>query len=168
MEAALAVPGERDPAAAVDGALDEEELARELRAGAVDRAGTDERGRKRAVEQRLLEFGLTSRVRRVSGLRSSLRLEDRHRHDRRLTALPVERPALVVGVDRGGRDDDERADEPLETVELLAVLAAHGDGVEDDVGARSERRPQLGVVLPVGDDRLDAELREPCGQLARP
>src|SRR3954469_10391568 len=44
---------------------------------------------------------------------------------------PVERAARVVGVDRGGRDDDERADEALESVELLAVLAIHGDAVVD-------------------------------------
>ena len=55
---------------------------------------------------------------------------------------------------------------PSSAVELLAVLAIHGDGIEDDVGARAERRPQLGVVRPVGHDRLDAELREPGGQRA--
>ena len=101
VEAALAVPRERDAAAAVDGALDEEELARSLRARPVDRAGADERRRQRPGEQRLLELRLLRRVRRVSGLGRPLGLEDRHGQLRRLAALPVERPALVVGVDRG-------------------------------------------------------------------
>ena len=156
-----------DSPAPVDGALDEEELARELRAGAVDRAGADEGRGQRALEQRLLELGLLRRVRGVTGLRRPLGLEDRHGQPRRLAALPVERPAFVVGVDRARRDDDERADETLQAVELLAVPAMHGDGVEDDLGAFSERSPQLGVVVPVGHDRLDAKLREPCGQRAR-
>ena len=129
-------------------------------------AGADEGRGQRAVEQRLLELGLLRRVRGVAGLRRPLGLEDRHGQLRRIAALPVERPALVVGVDRGGRDDDERADEALEAVELLAVLAIHRDGVEDDVRAGSERRPQLRVVRPVGHDRLDAELGEPFGQRA--
>ena len=167
MEAALAVPRERDSPAVVDGALDEEELARELRAGAVDRAGADEGRGQRALEQRLLELGLLRRVRGVTGLRGPLGLEDRHGQPRRLAALPVERPAFVVGVDRARRDDDERADETLQAIELLAVLAMHGDGVEHEVGAIADDGTQLRVVLPVGHDRLDAALREPCGQRAR-
>jgi hypothetical protein len=166
VEAALALPGERDAAASVDGALDEEELARVLRPRPVDGARADERGRQGAVQQRLLELGLRRRIGRITGLRRRLRLGDRHGQPRQLAALTVERPAVVVGVDRSGRDDDEGTDEAVECVELLPVPAVHGDGVVDDVRAGAERGPQLRIVGPVGRDRLDAELEEPLGQRA--
>ena len=91
---------------------------------------------------------------------------------RRLAALAVERAALVVGVDRGGRDDDQRADETVEAVELLAVLAIHRHAVVDDVRAGPERGPQLRVVRAVGRRptrrRAPRALRAACPSATRP
>ena len=51
-------------------------------------------------------------------------------------------------------------------VELVAVLAAERDHVDDDVRTVPDRREQLGVVGAVGLRRAHAELREPVGQRA--
>jgi hypothetical protein len=166
VEATLASPRDGDAAAIVEGALDEIELARVLHTSAVYGAGPDEGRGQRPMEQRLLELCLVRRVRCRAGLRRRLGLEDRHGKLRRFAALPVERPTLVVGVDRGGRDDDERADEAVERVELHPMCAMHGHAVVDHVRTGADRGPQLAVVLAVGRNRLDAELLEAVGQCA--
>jgi hypothetical protein len=83
---------------------------------------------------------------------------DRYRELRELLGefRLIEGSAISVGVDRGARDDDDRADEVFKREQLLRVLPLEGDEVDQDVRASAERLLQRGRVGAVDLDVLDS------------
>jgi len=68
----------------------------------------------------------------------------------------LERSSVTIGVDGGGRDDNERPDQLLQSEQLLGVLSLEGDEVDQDIRALAERLLEGGRIGTVDLDVLDA------------
>ena len=159
MEPALTTVAENHIAPLVQDAFDEIPFPHTA-ARAVDGSGTNQSRREGVLfQENLLDRRLLGRVSRFSGLDRGLGpFADRDRKPRELLGRfrLVEGSPLVVGVDGGGRDDNERADEILQRKQLFGVRFLEGYEVDEDVRARGERLPQSRCIGPVDVGVLDA------------
>src|SRR5439155_26480756 len=110
------------------------------------------------------ELRLLRRVRVVAGRNRWLRLGNRNRELGEVVDVLslVERPALLVGVDRRGRNRDERAG--LELEQPFRVRRLERNDVDDDVEAVGDG--ECALLVAVERDVFDTHWRDPLG-LAR-
>jgi hypothetical protein len=155
VEVALASVREQHVRPAVERSLDEEPFARHPVVSTVDRTRAyDSCGDAVVFEEDALELDLLGRVRLVARLDSRLALGNRNREVRKVVdALGlIERPSLLVGVDRGARDRDDRA--RIEPQQLLGMRSFERDHVNDEIEA--VRNIDCSVRVTVERDVIEA------------